>query len=245
MTRCASARARRRRPAIRLRRWRSAARDYRGDQTGLAEQGRHPARTRSGERRGYLRRRRRRRDFGIDRRSLQRFARRSAGRAWRGRFALAAQGLHLRPLPNLRGPRGRGGLYPADSRDARAGAGARAQDLAIELGMAVLVEVHNRAELESAQAIGARLIGINNRDLHTFHTDIAVTEELLAAYRGDALIVSESGIEYAGGYPAPVCRRCACVSDRREPVARRRSSHRLRALTGALGGESAAGGRVG
>ena len=50
-------------------------------------------------------------------------------------------------------------------------------------------------ELDLAEAIGAGLIGINNRDLHTFVTDIAVTEELLADYRGDALIVSESGID--------------------------------------------------
>jgi indole-3-glycerol phosphate synthase len=71
-------------------------------------------------------------------------------------------------------------------------------DLARELGMAALVEVHDRPQLESAQRIGARLIGINNRDLHTFKTDIAVTEELLAGYRGDALIVSESGIETPG-----------------------------------------------
>ncbi|HEY2106832.1 MAG TPA: indole-3-glycerol phosphate synthase TrpC [Candidatus Binataceae bacterium] len=67
--------------------------------------------------------------------------------------------------------------------------------VAAELGMAVLVEVHDRPQLESAQHIGARLIGINNRDLHTFKTDIAVTEHLMANYRGDALIVSESGIE--------------------------------------------------
>jgi len=68
-------------------------------------------------------------------------------------------------------------------------------NLAGELGMDVLVEVHDRAELESAQRIGALLIGINNRDLHTFKTDIAVTEQLLSGYRSGALIVSESGIE--------------------------------------------------
>jgi len=70
-------------------------------------------------------------------------------------------------------------------------------DLAAELRMAALVEVHDRAQLETAQQIGARLIGINNRELHTFKTDIAVTEDLLAGYRGDSLIVSESGIETA------------------------------------------------
>ena len=64
-----------------------------------------------------------------------------------------------------------------------------------ELGMAVLIEVHNPAEFAQAQTLGAELIGINNRDLHTFKTDLATTEELLRDYRGPALIVGESGIE--------------------------------------------------
>jgi indole-3-glycerol phosphate synthase len=63
-----------------------------------------------------------------------------------------------------------------------------------ELGLATLLEVHDAIEFEFAQSIGARLIGINNRDLRTFVTDIAVTERLLAGYRGDAMIVAESGI---------------------------------------------------
>ena len=67
--------------------------------------------------------------------------------------------------------------------------------LARELGMATLVESHNQDELALAQKIGAELIGINNRDLHTFVTDIAVTERLLESYKGDALIVTESGID--------------------------------------------------
>jgi indole-3-glycerol phosphate synthase len=67
--------------------------------------------------------------------------------------------------------------------------------LAGELRMAALVEVHNHDEFQRAAALAAGLIGINNRDLHTFVTDIAVTEQLLADYRGDALIVSESGID--------------------------------------------------
>jgi indole-3-glycerol phosphate synthase len=69
--------------------------------------------------------------------------------------------------------------------------------LARELRMAALVEVHNPAELAIAQRCSAELIGINNRDLHTFKTDLAVTEELLRDYSGSALIVSESGIETA------------------------------------------------
>jgi len=67
--------------------------------------------------------------------------------------------------------------------------------LARELGMATLVEAHNAAEFALAQKVGAGLIGINNRDLHTFVTDIAVTERLLAGYAGEALIVTESGID--------------------------------------------------
>lgn len=69
--------------------------------------------------------------------------------------------------------------------------------LARELRMAALVEVHDRTELGRAEAAKAELIGINNRDLHSFKTDIAVTETLLADYRGEALIVSESGIDSA------------------------------------------------
>jgi len=63
-----------------------------------------------------------------------------------------------------------------------------------EVKMAALIEVHNPQEFALAIRIGAELIGINNRDLHTFATDLAVTEELLANYRGDALVVAESGI---------------------------------------------------
>jgi len=67
--------------------------------------------------------------------------------------------------------------------------------LAHELGMAALVEVHNEEEFSRAERMGARLIGINNRDLHTFVTDIAVTERLLREYRAHALVVAESGID--------------------------------------------------
>ncbi len=66
--------------------------------------------------------------------------------------------------------------------------------LARELKMAALVEVHNAAELRVAESIGSELIGINNRDLHSFVTDLAVTEQLLAQYRGSALTL-DSGRE--------------------------------------------------
>src|SRR5262245_33912954 len=50
--------------------------------------------------------------------------------------------------------------------------------LAVEAGLAALVEVHDDAELERARAIGAGLIGVNNRDLKTFNVDLATTERL-------------------------------------------------------------------
>ena len=62
------------------------------------------------------------------------------------------------------------------------------------LGMSVLVEVHDRGELERAKAIGADLIGINNRDLSTFRTDLATTLELIEDVPEGAVVVSESGI---------------------------------------------------
>jgi indole-3-glycerol phosphate synthase len=64
-----------------------------------------------------------------------------------------------------------------------------------ELGLQALVEVHNEDELRAAGRGGAEIVGINNRDLHTFVTDIALTERLLAGYGGTALVVSESGID--------------------------------------------------
>ena len=66
--------------------------------------------------------------------------------------------------------------------------------LAGQLGMQCLVEVHDRAEVETALESGAEIIGINNRDLRTFTTDLAVTEGLAPLIPGDRVIVSESGI---------------------------------------------------
>jgi len=61
-------------------------------------------------------------------------------------------------------------------------------------GMDALVEVHNEAELDRALALGATLIGINNRDLKTFVTDLGVTLRLLPRIPKDRLVVAESGL---------------------------------------------------
>ncbi|TFE30007.1 indole-3-glycerol phosphate synthase TrpC [Cohnella luojiensis] len=67
--------------------------------------------------------------------------------------------------------------------------------LARDLGLDVLVEVHNRPELETVLDIGkASLIGVNNRDLKTFVTDLKVTEELIALMPKGIVAVSESAI---------------------------------------------------
>jgi indole-3-glycerol phosphate synthase len=63
-----------------------------------------------------------------------------------------------------------------------------------EAGLDVLVEIHDGVELERAVAIGATLVGVNNRDLRTFTTDLAVTRELAPLVPGGVTLVAESGI---------------------------------------------------
>ena len=67
-------------------------------------------------------------------------------------------------------------------------------EVAASLSLACLVEVHTPEELEIALAVDAQIIGINNRDLRTFHTDIATTFRLREAIPSDRVVVSESGI---------------------------------------------------
>jgi indole-3-glycerol phosphate synthase len=77
----------------------------------------------------------------------------------------------------------------------------RFHSAAVESGLAALVEVHDETELERALAIGAQLIGVNNRDLKTFKVDLATTERLaqalvagVPANLSGTILVAESGI---------------------------------------------------
>jgi indole-3-glycerol phosphate synthase len=69
--------------------------------------------------------------------------------------------------------------------------------LATELGMAVLVEIHDPRELERALRIGAAVVGMNNRDLSTFRTDLSLSVELAPDVDPDVTLVAESGIRTA------------------------------------------------
>jgi len=74
---------------------------------------------------------------------------------------------------------------------------ARAQELATaahELSLSILVEVHNAEELERALLLDTPLMGINNRNLHTFDTSLHTTIELLAGIPDNRTVITESGI---------------------------------------------------
>jgi indole-3-glycerol phosphate synthase len=68
-------------------------------------------------------------------------------------------------------------------------------ELARGIGLDVLVEVHSARELEIALALDNPIVGINNRDLHSFHTTLETTFSLLPRIGDGRLVVTESGIQ--------------------------------------------------
>src|SRR5262249_49880250 len=77
--------------------------------------------------------------------------------------------------------------------------------LAKEAGLAVLVEVHDEAELKRATAVGAELIGVNNRDLKTFKVDLGTTERLAAILNRRTSISPVSDIKKENGDRQDAC----------------------------------------
>ncbi len=70
----------------------------------------------------------------------------------------------------------------------------RIEDEAIDFGLDLIIEVHDEAELERALELKSPLIGINNRNLKTFETDIATSERLAAQVPEGRVVIAESGI---------------------------------------------------
>jgi len=83
---------------------------------------------------------------------------------------------------------------------------AELEEAAFAWGMDVLIEVHDRAELDRALALKSALIGVNNRNLKTFETDLETTRELSKHVPADRMLISESGLFI----PADLADMAAC-----------------------------------
>lgn len=106
------------------------------------------------------------------------------------------------------------------------------RELAASLGMDALIEAHDEGEVAAALACGARIIGINNRDLRDFHVDLATAERLAPLIPPDRAIVGESGIFTAAD--AERLRRAGCdaVLVGESLILQPDRAHAVRSLTG-------------
>jgi len=105
----------------------------------------------------------------------------------------------------------------------------------LELGMDALVEVHDARELERAQSAGARLIGVNNRDLRTFEVSLETSFELAALAPAGTLLVSESGLRDAGDIERLRARGFGAFLVGETLMRAENPERALRALTGGVG----------
>jgi indole-3-glycerol phosphate synthase len=71
--------------------------------------------------------------------------------------------------------------------------------VAQDVGVDAIVETHDAQEVERALSAGARIVGVNNRDLTTFVTDLAVAESLAGSLPGDVVTIAESGVSDSAG----------------------------------------------
>ncbi|MDE0305352.1 MAG: indole-3-glycerol phosphate synthase TrpC [Albidovulum sp.] len=113
---------------------------------------------------------------------------------------------------------------------------AELENSAFEIGLDVLIEVHNEREVERALKLRSPLIGVNNRDLNTFRVDIETTVRLAPLIPADRTIVSESGIWEPAHLETLACSGARCFLIGESLMREKKIAHALRKL---LAGEPA------